>query len=82
VVPVAWLLLYTYLPACQGQKLVYLRGISCTPTYLPPCRSLFEKDKLLFAFSLATSVGVAEGRVQRAQLRFLLTGEVPCSFEC
>jgi len=38
------------------------------------CRSLFEKDKLLFAFALAAHLGVASGKVMSPQLRFLLTG--------
>ncbi|KAF5834888.1 hypothetical protein DUNSADRAFT_8192 [Dunaliella salina] len=38
------------------------------------CRSLFEKDKLLFAFALAAHLGVASGEVMSPQLRFLLTG--------
>lgn len=38
------------------------------------CRSLFEKDKLLFAFALAAHLGVAAKKVDPGQLRFLLTG--------
>lgn len=42
--------------------------------YTNVCRSLFEKDKLLFAFALAAALGSASGAVVPAQLRFLLTG--------
>jgi len=49
------------------------------------CRSLFEKDKLLFAFALAAHLGVASGDVIGPQLRFLLTGAIVvcvCVFLC
>jgi dynein heavy chain, axonemal len=40
------------------------------------CRSLFEKDKLLFAFVLASKLQVDLGTMSPAELRFLLTGGV------
>lgn len=40
------------------------------------CRSLFEKDKVLFAFKLAVNLRMASGLVDSAELRFLLTGGV------
>ena len=42
----------------------------------PPSRSLFEKDKLLFAFLLASKLLTDRGRLNTAELRFLLTGGV------
>lgn len=39
-------------------------------------RSLFEKDKLLFAFLLAARIQEAAERLQPAELRFLLTGGI------
>ena len=39
-------------------------------------RSLFEKDKLLFAFGLAAGLQVDSGKMDSAELRFLLTGGV------
>lgn len=40
------------------------------------CRSLFEKDKLLFAFGVAAGLQVDAGQMHPADLRFLLTGGV------
>ncbi|GAX82307.1 hypothetical protein CEUSTIGMA_g9736.t1 [Chlamydomonas eustigma] len=42
--------------------------------YRNVCRSLFEKDKLLFAFSLAVRIAIANGALEASQLRFLVTG--------
>ena len=44
--------------------------------YVAVCRSLFERDKLLFAFSLTVSILTARGEVDPAAFRFLLTGGV------
>ena len=44
--------------------------------YVMVCRSLFEKDKLLFAFHLSTKLAIANGKLTNSQLRFLLTGGV------
>jgi hypothetical protein len=38
------------------------------------CRSLFEKDKLLFALTLAVKLKLDAGAVSSSELRFLLTG--------
>lgn len=40
------------------------------------CRSLFAKDKLLFAFTLSTKLAMARTLVRAAELRFLLTGGI------
>ncbi|GMH33280.1 hypothetical protein BSKO_01114 [Bryopsis sp. KO-2023] len=40
------------------------------------CRSLFEKDKLLFAFVLASKLQIDSGKMSPEELRFLLTGGV------
>jgi dynein heavy chain len=37
-------------------------------------RSLFEKDKLLFAFTLALKLRLDAGAVGQQELRFLMTG--------
>jgi dynein heavy chain len=38
------------------------------------CRSLFEKDKLLFAFLLAARLKAAAGALDAAEWEFFLTG--------
>jgi dynein heavy chain len=42
--------------------------------YQSTCRSLFEKDKLLFSFLMAIKVLTGAGRIDQAELRFLMTG--------
>ena len=42
--------------------------------YCNVCRSLFEKDKLLFAFLLCSRILGAEGKVDPTEWMFLLTG--------
>jgi dynein heavy chain, axonemal len=42
--------------------------------YCNVCRSLFEKDKLLFAFLLASRILESEGKVDPEEWNFLLTG--------
>eukprot|EP00775_Hariotina_reticulata_P006671 gene6671-6895_t len=44
--------------------------------YQNVCRSLFEKDKLLFALTLAVKLKLDVGAVSSSELRFLLTGGV------
>lgn len=46
------------------------------PRPLARRRSLFEKDKLLFAFLLGTRLATGAGALHPAHLRFLLTGGV------
>lgn len=40
------------------------------------CRSLFEKDKLLFSFILATKIMLAYHQIDHSQFMFLLTGGI------
>mmetsp|Transcript_25185 Transcript_25185/g.84603 ORF Transcript_25185/g.84603 Transcript_25185/m.84603 type:complete len:2627 (-) Transcript_25185:45-7925(-) len=42
--------------------------------YLNVCRSLFEKDKLLFSFLLNVKIMAGQGRLDQAHFRFLLAG--------
>jgi len=44
--------------------------------YVNVCRSLFEKDKLLFILLIATRLMIADGKMDPQELRFLLTGGV------
>ena len=44
--------------------------------YSNVCRSLFEKDKLLFAFVLASKLQLDSAQMSPTELRFLLTGGV------
>ena len=53
------------------------------------CRSLFEKDKLLFSFTLAATIFTYKGTLDAGEYRFLLTGglgqkpgadDVPCKW--
>jgi hypothetical protein len=50
--------------------------MKCT-LYAFACRSLFEKDKLLFAFNLSVHISLAAGTVHRPELSFLIAG--PCT---
>jgi len=44
--------------------------------YCNICRSLFEKDKLLFAFTLSSTISVYKSEMDPDEFRFLLTGGV------
>jgi hypothetical protein len=37
---------------------------------------LFEKDKLLFSFSLASKLKLDQGLISQQELRFLMTGKL------
>ncbi|KAJ9518808.1 hypothetical protein QJQ45_026081, partial [Haematococcus lacustris] len=60
--------------AIVPKRLEMLRDYFTFFLFTNVCRSLFEKDKLLFAFSLATALAASSGDLDRAQLRFLMTG--------
>ena len=56
------------------RRLTSLKDTFTRLLYESVCRSLFEKDKLLFSFQLCTTILVGEGRLDPAELRFLLQG--------
>lgn len=53
--------------------------VECLVSLLPLSRSLFEKDKLLFAFTLASKLQIDSGKMSQEELRFLLTGGIAMS---
>jgi dynein heavy chain len=64
-------------PTAQNQLAARLTSLNDTFTYVlyqNVCRSLFEKDKLLFAFLLTVKVLVGSGAIDAAELRYFFTG--------
>ena len=62
-------------PGSVPKRLSLLQDHFTLFLYTNVCRSLFEKDKLLFAFSLAARLSIAAGSLEPKLLRFLVTGE-------
>ncbi|KAK3925188.1 Dynein heavy chain 7, axonemal [Frankliniella fusca] len=58
------------------RRLAFLTDTFTYNLYCNVCRSLFEKDKLLFSFILCTTVMLARRRLTKQELNFFLTGGV------
>ena len=58
------------------QRLTFLNDHFTFFLYTNVCRSLFEKDKLLFAFILSSRLQLAAGLMDMTEYMFLLTGGV------
>merc|ERR1711871_1271756 len=62
-------------PESKGEE--RLRNLNETFTYMlyqNVCRSLFEKDKLIFSFLLTTRIMLGKEKLDSAELRFFLQG--------
>ncbi|XP_014211752.1 dynein heavy chain 12, axonemal [Copidosoma floridanum] len=56
------------------KRLAFLRETFTYNLYQNVCRSLFEKDKVLYSFILCTTIMQANGLVSRDEMAFFLTG--------
>lgn len=56
------------------QRLTHLNAFFTRSIYENVCRSLFEKDKLVFSFSLCIGILAARGEMDESLLSFFLTG--------
>ncbi|XP_015126095.2 dynein heavy chain 12, axonemal [Diachasma alloeum] len=58
------------------QRLMYLRDTFTYNLYQNVCRSLLEKDKVLYSFLLYTTILLAEEKIIKNELMFFLSGGI------
>ena len=59
-----------------SQRITNLKEYFTYSIYRNVCRSLFEKDKLLFSFLMSVTILKYQNKMDMAQFRFLMTGGV------
>ena len=62
--------------AMLDKRISALKDTFTAVLYENVCRSLFEKDKLLFSFLLAAKVMTGDGKLDQAEARFFLQGSI------
>lgn len=62
------------------RRLSFLRETFTNNLYQNVCRSLFEKDKVLYSFILCTTIMQANGSISREEMNFFLTGGIVLPF--
>jgi len=64
------------LAAMLERRIQALKDTFTAVLYEQVCRSLFEKDKLLFSFLLAAKIMTGDGKLDLAEVRFFLQGSL------